>query len=203
MKKLIFIDTETTGLDPVKNSLWQIGIVYRNESGQVYSLNFKCKPLNMENITDEALQVCNTSREELEKLPDPKEVKNQFIEFLLSCINGGEKLTWVGYNSRFDQGFIDVFLKHFDPQDSIWNYFYRHHVDMLEYVRLLKSMELFNPETLKLGSLYQMFGIDETTAHDAVQDSYVTYLTYQWAEDIIKKGFIYNQKLLEGNNGNQ
>lgn len=188
MKKLLVIDTETTGLDPVRNSLWQLAGYYRNKDGQLYTLNLKCSPLDWENITDEALAVCHTSREELAKLPPAKALYDTFRNFLLQETADGEKIIWCGYNCRFDQGFVESFFKHFDPTDSIYRFFDRHHVDMLDYMRILRSMEVINAPSLRLETAYKMFGLGTETAHDALEDAKVTYMLYQWATDILAKG---------------
>lgn len=183
MKKILVVDTETTGFDPNKNCLWQIGCYYRNEFGQLFSLNLKCKPYGDVDIEDEALKVAHMTRDELFSLPDPNEVYQQFRNFLIS-ISAGEKPIWVGYNSRFDLNFVEAFMKHFDPKESIWNYFDRHFVDMLETTKFMKAIGVFNPENLKLGRVYEMFGMDTDTAHDALQDTKVTYMLFQYAEQI-------------------
>lgn len=188
MKKLLIIDTETTGLDPTKNSLWQIGAYYRNKKGQVYTLNLKCNPLDWENITDEALTVCHTSKLLLSKLPPARDLYNTFRNFLIQETSDGEKLTWVGYNCRFDQAFVQAFFLHFDINDSIWNFFDRHYVDMLDYMRMLRSLEIVNTPSLKLETAYKMFGLGIDTVHDGCEDAKVTYMLYQWAEETIKKG---------------
>lgn len=188
MKKLLVIDTETTGLDPKKNSLWQIGAYYRNKAGQIYTLNLKCNPLDWENITDEALTVCHTSKLALSKLPPAQDLYNTFRNFLIQETSDGEKLTWVGYNCEFDQAFIQSFFHHFDSNDSIWNFFDRHYVDMLDYMRMLWSLEIVNTPSLKLETAYKMFGLGIDTAHDGCEDAKVTYMLYQWMEETIKKG---------------
>jgi hypothetical protein len=63
---------------------------------------------------------------------------------------------------------------------------------MYEYMKLLKSSRLFESESLRLEVAYKLFGISEDTAHDACQDSYVTYLLYQWATDVSRKGMQAN-----------
>lgn len=194
MKKILFIDTETTGLDPVKNSLWQLAAYYRNAKGELFTLNLKCKPLDMENISDEALRVCHTTKEALAALPEAKELYTTFRDFLVQETRDGEKIIWAGYNYRFDQAFVEALFKHFDPRDYIRNFFDRHSVDMLDYMRLLRSMEIVNAPSLKLETAYKMFGIGTETAHDALEDAKVAYMIYQWATSTITKGLNSDRK---------
>lgn len=188
MRKILCIDTETTGLDANKNSLWQIGAYYRNKNGQVFTIDLKCCPLDVVNITQEALNVCNKTKEELLSLPPANTVYESFRNFLVQETLDGEKITWCGYNCRFDQGFMESFFKTFDPQDSIWKFFDRHHVDMLEFMRMLRATEITKASSLKLGTVYEMFGINPDTAHDALEDARVTFMAYQWMESVLMKG---------------
>lgn len=194
MKKILFIDTETTGLNPIKNSLWQLAAYYRNSKGELLTLNLKCKPLDMENISDEALQVCHTTKEALAALPETKELYTTFRDFLIQETRDGEKIIWAGYNYRFDQAFVESLFKHFDRKDSIWNFFDRHSVDMLDYMRLLRSMEVVNAPSLKLETAYKMFGVGTEAIHDALEDAKVAYMIYQWATSTITKGLNNDRK---------
>ena len=195
MKKIFVIDTETTGLDPNKNSLWQLAGYYRNAQGKLFTLDLKCNPLDWENITDEALRVCRTSKEELAKHPPAQQLYMTFRNFLLQEISDGEKITWCGYNSKFDLAFVESFFKYFDPSDSIYRFFDRGStVDMLEYMRLLRSIGFINTPTLKLEEVYKMFGYGTETAHDALEDAKLTYLLYQWAENTIINGLNHDRK---------
>ena len=186
MKKILVIDTETTGFDPTQHCLWQIGCYYRNESGILYSLDLKCKPYNIETITDAALEIAHITKEELMALPDPQEVFQYFRNFLIS-ISCGEKPIWVGYNAKFDINFVEAFIKHFDSQDSIWKYVDKHYVDMLEFTKMLNAIGKWSAENQKLGRIYELFRIDADTAHDALQDTKVTYMWFQYAEQILLK----------------
>ena len=184
---LFIIDTETTGLDPDKHCIWQIGCYYVDDQENVFSLNYKCRPYNMDTISPQIYEICSVTKEELESYPDPKEVYHQFRNFLLSKM-GTEKLTWCGYNCQFDLNMMDAFFKHFDPEDSIYKFFHHHCVDMYAYMKILKSMKVINAPSLKLETAYKMFGIAEDTAHDALQDVRVTYMLYKWAQNTILKG---------------
>ena len=188
MKKIFIIDTETTGLDPNKNSIWQIAGYYRNAQGQLFTIDLKCNPLDWTNITDEALKVCHTTKEELAKLPPAREIYNVFRSFLLKESSDGEKIIWGGYNCKFDQSFMQAFFKHFDSHDSIFHFFDKHAVDMLEYAKALKAIGILNADTLKLETIYKMFQQGTETAHDALEDARVTYMFYQWMENTIMKG---------------
>lgn len=188
MQKLFIIDTETTGLDPSIHSVWQLAGYYRNSQGNWFSLNLKCCPLRLELVTEEALTVCHTTKEELSSYMPAKDLYEQFRNFLVRETIDGDKITWIGYNSKFDIQFVEKLFKDFDPNDSIFKFFSRQTVDMYEFMKILKSMELINTPSLKLEEAYKMFGIGTETAHDALQDVMVTSMLYQWAEGIMRKG---------------
>jgi DNA polymerase III alpha subunit (gram-positive type) len=182
MKKLLIIDTETTGLDPNVNHIWQIAAYYRNSKGEWSTINLKCCPCSLENVTNEALQVCRTSIEELTSFPDAKSVYNQFRNFLIQETSDGEKLVWVGYNCKFDMSFMESFFKYFDQQDSIYRFFSRHHVDMLDFSRLLYTAGVLDSPSLRLETIYKLFGQGTETAHDALEDARITTMYYNWIE---------------------
>ena len=190
MKKLLIIDTETTGLDPNVNHIWQIAAQYRNAKGEWSFINLKCCPYSLDNITEEALKVCRTSLDELKSLPDSKTVYNQFRNFLIQETSDGEKLVWVGYNCKFDMNFMEAFFKNFDQQDSIYRFFSRHHVDMLDFSRLLYTAGVLESPSLKLETIYRLFGYGTETAHDALEDAKVTALYYTWIESHLQSTIV-------------
>lgn len=187
MRKIFVVDTETTGLEVGKHSIWQLAGYYRDELGNLSSVNFKCCPLHLENTTEEALKVSRMTKELLKILPPAKSMYYELVNFFLK-ISQGEKPLWIGYNCKFDIGMVDCFLKEFDGQDSVRKYFDPYHIDMYEYMKLLRSINFVNPENLKLEQVYRMFGVGTETCHDALQDAEVTYRLYTWAEQTLQKG---------------
>ena len=78
--KIIFIDTETTGLNSQKHDIIQLAGLVVEDGKVIDSFNYKCQPVNWTDISPQALQVNNTTYEQLHSYETPKE---SFVKFLV------------------------------------------------------------------------------------------------------------------------
>lgn len=193
MRPILVIDTETTGLDPEVNDIWQIAAYYRDANERVFTIDLKCRPDDMNSVHPQMLEVCHVTKEQLESFPPSQQVYQQFRNFLLGIQPFGSKLIWVGYNTQFDMTFMQKFFKVHDQGDSIYNFFDKRAIDLLPFLQMLRSIDIINPTNLKLETVYWMFGQGTETAHNALEDARVTYMFYLWIEDLLKKGLRHEQ----------
>lgn len=56
MSRIVFVDTETTGLDPLLHEVWEIALIERREDGD-YPTHLFVKPQHLETADANALQV--------------------------------------------------------------------------------------------------------------------------------------------------
>jgi DNA polymerase-3 subunit epsilon len=111
--KILYIDVETTGLDPVKNGIHQIaGIVEINQQ-VLEEFNFNVKPYPKDKIEDDALAVSNTSRNDLKGYYETEEVINMVAVIIHNYFNVNDKFILCGHNINFDFNFVDNWYKKF------------------------------------------------------------------------------------------
>lgn len=170
--KFMFLDVETTGLDPEKCSVFQIaGIIVEN--GIEEEFNFKLRPYRGESISDTAREKTGMTDEILQTFPDPSEVYNSFMNLLQKYKIGStfnDKAFFIGYNSDFDMRFMRSFFEYMGNK----NFGYFFHWPDLDVCRLLAFQLVARRSAIrsfKLTDIYKfVFGHSFENAHDAMAD---------------------------------
>lgn len=118
--KLLFLDLETTGTDPVKNGIVQIsGAVQIREDMNIVrgeTFNFNLKPFPTDVIEDEALEVTGLTRDDVLNNPerlDPMVAQKQFVKMLCKYVDKfkkTDKFFIVGFATTFDDNFLRAFF---------------------------------------------------------------------------------------------
>lgn len=175
--KYIFLDTETTGTDPVKNGIIQLsGIVVVDQNGDKKEEPFdlKMQPFPADEIDDRALQVSGTTREELATRMLCFDGHKKFCALLGRHINKfdtTDKAWMVGYNVHFDDDMLrSWFQKAGDKYFGSW--FWWPPID----VAVIAALKLWDSRAempdFKQGTVARALGIevDETRLHDALYD---------------------------------
>ena len=182
--KILWIDVETTGLNPYKHAIVQFGGIVEIDKMVKERFNLTCNPGDRE-ITDRALEVNGLTREEIHGYRDPEIVKNELLEIFgryVKNINTRDKFIIGGYNVAFDLKFIDAFFKSFNEK-YLFSYIRSTAVDpmhMLAYMEYENMMpEIKNMEKRKLSDLAKLFDVDMPKEHDAACDIDVTRKIYK------------------------
>ena len=169
--KLLFLDTETTGLDPDKNAVIQIAGVVEINGEVKEEFNFKCKPLEDDEVELQALDVQKLTVEELELYPESKPVYEQFSKMLDSYVdryNKADKFYMVGQNTKFDYDFLNSwFKKHGDR--FLYSRINYHLIDIMQMSAMFKLAGLMEIPNLKLETIAKYFKIP-LDAHKAEND---------------------------------
>lgn len=174
MNKIIFIDTETGGVNPEKAALIQLSGIIRIDKKDVEKFNFYIKPFENSEVTEKALEVQGRTLEELktEKYIEEKEVYKQFVSLLDKYIDKydrTDKFVVAGYNVRFDVDILKAFFQR-HGNNFLFSYLDSSMLDPLYSIRLLQIAEVLPVlENNKLETWCKYFGI-ELKAHDSLED---------------------------------
>ena len=172
MKKTLFFDVETTGLDPVKNSIIQISGIIDIDGVIAEEFNYFCAPDKDAEISTEALKVIGKTKEELLSYPLPDVMYSQFLTLIEKHVDKydkSDKFYPAGYNVRFDLDFIQSFFKKRGNQFGTGSYQNWRVVDVLSIAHYLNYTGKLDLENYKLATVCKHFGI-EIKAHDAMSD---------------------------------
>jgi len=179
--KVLWFDTETTGLDSVKNDIIQIaGIVEIN--GEVKEeFNIKCQPFSYDNISSDALDVHGITIDEIKKFQTSIDGKRQFVSILDKYVNKFDKMdkfTPAGQNVKFDVGFLrDWFIKNGERYGS-GSYHNYHMIDTACLARIMTFEGVIETDNHKLETLAKRYNI-KIDAHNALSDIQATRNVYK------------------------
>jgi DNA polymerase III subunit epsilon len=175
--KLCFIDCETTGTNPSRHGVIQIGGIISQEAGgaltELEEFSFNVAPYPADQIEEEALGVTGLTREQVKAFPPPGEVHPALLKVFGGHCNKfdkKDKMLFIGYNAQFDYNFLRKwFDKGGDKYFGSW--FWNPPVDVmtLAMVRLAGS----RPEMpdFKLTTVAGALGIPTGNAHTPLADA--------------------------------
>ncbi len=192
MNKILFIDTETGGLDKDKHSLLTIGMCVYN-GGRVTDRFYVDLKQDTYHVTVGALKVNNIK---LEDLKTPYDVAiRQIISFIQRNF-GNEKVVLGGHNLRFDLGFLTKFwkeatqtLSEYDRDRYSFNKIFDYHfVDTMCLCIALKDAGILNAKNVRLQTLSEYLGVEVGEFHNSLEDATATAMCYSKMIEKIKGG---------------
>ena len=195
--KKIYIDTETTGTDPERHGIIQLaGIVEINET-KMQSFDYKIRPFPNDVLNEKALEVTGHTLEDMELIKtsglcktrtayyeSPSLVYLSFKSLLASYVdkfNKRDKFHIIGYNSRFDDGFLRAwFKKNDDSPYAYGSYFWWPAIDVSNIAAEIYMENRKEFENFKLATVAAVSGItiDKGRTHDALYDVEITKELY-------------------------
>ena len=191
MNKIIFIDTETGGVNTEKSALIQLSGIIRVDKKDVETFNFFIKPFENSEVNEKALEVQGRTLEELkaEKYVEEKEVYKQFVNLLDKYVDKydrTDKFIVAGYNVRFDIDMLKAFFQR-HGNNFLFSYLDSSMLDPLYSIRLLQVSGILPVlENNKLETWCKHFGI-ELKAHDSLEDVKATKKIIGKLIELIKK----------------
>lgn len=169
--KLLMLDTETTGLDPLKNGVIQIAGIIDIDGEVKEEFNFRVRPFKGDIIDLRALEVNGVSRADLEGFDAPEAVYERLRGILTRYVdrfNRKDKFYAVGQNIGFDIGFLREFFR--KNKDIYFGSFVHYQmVDLIPISVLMKLAGRVKLDNFKLATVMQALGESEQT-HDALHD---------------------------------
>jgi DNA polymerase III subunit epsilon len=186
-EKIIYLDTETTGLDSKLCDIWQIGAIIERYGEVVDKQNFFMAPHKKARIEVGALKLQNKTKKDLYALPDRvKQFKalKKMLNNYVSPYDQNDKFLIVGYNVQFDIQFLRQFWLSFG--DKYYNsYFLVPSIDVMGLAGLYSVKYGIPFANFKLQTVCDFFGV-RIEAHDAMSDIEATMILYKILLQTIK-----------------
>jgi DNA polymerase-3 subunit epsilon len=176
LNKILFVDTETTGLISDFHGIHQIAGILVIDKKIVSEFDYKFKPINTEQVDDKALEVSGLSWSDLESRDlssrDAYLEFNALITKHVDKYNKNDKCIIAGYNCNFDAGFMNDWYKKHGNKYFFGLFHGGAYLDGLNLALLAElkaGKKIFAPDR-KLGTVGKHMGVDLQGAHDALND---------------------------------
>jgi ribonuclease T len=174
--KKVFLDVETTGIDPEHNNIFQLsGIVTDSDLNVLESFDYRFRPVSLDHVQPDALEKTGMTLDDLRSFPTSAyDAYTSFIEVLSRHCNRydkADKLHLVAYNAKFDADFLRAFFaKNDDSYFGSW--FWNPPICVMQAAAWMTMRVRGALPNFKLSTLCQCaeLGWDETRAHDAQYD---------------------------------
>lgn len=170
-RDLIFVDIETTGLNPTLHEFLEIGAVRVDRKALVSKDTFeiKVKPLHLEQADKESLDLTQYSDEKWQNAVSLEEAITRFNDF-------SEDGILAGWNISFDWGFLAKAFYTLKIEEK----FDYHRIDIMslgyEIVTRDRSIEAGG---LGLRKFAKYFSIDFPEIHSALSDARLAFEVYK------------------------
>lgn len=171
MKKAIYLDTETTGLNSWKNDIIQIAFLIEIDGIIKEEYESKVAPFNFENVDEEALKINGYTVADLKTFPRPQDIYKEITDLMGKYCNKfdkGDKFSPAGYNVRFDVDFIKNFFKK-NGDNYYGSWFNWKLIDPMYTLYEMDYSEDIGLRDYKLSTVCEHFKIN-IKAHDALSD---------------------------------
>ncbi len=176
--KLIFVDVETTGTDPVKHGLVQLAGQMFVNGKMVERFNIQSAPMPGDKIDDEALKVNGLTPLDLSMFQPARAAYMSFQPLLAKhCdkYNRADKFHFIGYNADFDADHVrSWFEKNGDVYFGSFFWWPVLDVSKLAGMRLMGKRHHLPNFKLMTVAKYCGIPVDENLAHNAMYDIDIT-----------------------------
>ena len=172
---LLYIDTETTGLDTATCSIWQLsGYISDTATGVSDSFDYKMRPYRNEIISKEAAAKTGATQEELDSYPSQSEVFSNFTALLSKYVDledWNQRVIPVGYNISFDLDFLRSWFAFNNSATLFSRNIYFPGIDVMYLAAYCLLGERSKMRNFQLSTVYEkLTGKSLENAHNAMAD---------------------------------
>ncbi len=183
MSKLLFFDSETTGLDYRNNCMIELGYIIDIGNKTVEEGDMLIKPHPKAKIEPTALSKNGHKMEEITGYPDQAEVFKNFLAMLDQYVDRydrTDKFHLVGYNNRaFDDKFLRMWFN-LNDNKFFGSYFWSDSIDVMSLASHMLIPVRAGMPSFKLHRVAKTLGlrVDDASLHGAVYDAGLTREIY-------------------------
>lgn len=174
--KILYFDTETTGIDPKVHEITQFAAIVEVDGVVKEEVNFRCQPTNWEAIDPKAIETTGISIETLKTYQKPEfmmiEMKKLFDRHI-DKYDKADKFYPAGHNVGFDLEFLQAFWKKYADAYGTGSYQNWRSLDSRVFANFLIAKNKINVPDVKLSTLCNALNIP-IQAHDALSDIHAT-----------------------------
>jgi DNA polymerase III alpha subunit (gram-positive type) len=180
MKKVLWFDTETTGLCAVKNDIIQIAGEILIDDVAVEEFDIRCQPTSYEHVHPKALECNGMTLEQIRTFQTSGDGCKEFLAILEKYIDPEDpqncaRFIPAGQNIPYDiKMLVGWFDKNTNPKEDVAHYLTPEVID----TKVIAKNSPIEFENHKLETLAAHFGI-KYNAHDALADIQTTRKIYQ------------------------
>ena len=172
---LLYIDTETTGLDTATCSIWQLsGYISDTATGVSDSFDYKMRPYRNEIISKEAAAKTGATQEELDSYPSQSEMFSNFTALLSKYVDledWNQRVIPVGYNISFDLDFLRSWFAFNNSATLFSRNIYFPGIDVMYLAAYYLLGERSKMRNFQLSTVYEkLTGKSLANAHNAMAD---------------------------------
>jgi len=181
--KVIWLDTETTGLDPVRHDIWQLAYILVDGGKEVYRNLLECRPWAPWNADPKALEVGITkdgrkisevATQNYTGFMHPMHAAERFtydLSRLIDKYNKHDKAAIGGWNVTFDLNMLSWWYKKYDNKYGLGSYTDYTILDGASMARQMRHLGYLPLENTKLVTVCAYYDITIDIAHNAMSDT--------------------------------
>ena len=180
--KILWLDTETTGLDTVKHDVIEIACLIDIDGAEKERFHSLVRPFNPENASLDALAIHGHGMEEIKAFPEHGLVHKKLTDWMgrwVDKYDKEDKFFPAGQNVRFDVDMLKSFFwKSGDKYFGSW--FGYHGIDLASvaaFFHLAGRIDLKDKDgkvSAKLESIARAVGLKQKEPHNAMDDVLLT-----------------------------
>lgn len=186
---LYILDTETTGLDPIKNDVIELSILRLYDNQQK---TWCIKPINVDNIDTTALRINGHKLEDIthqtkygkETYFDPNVVIVEIENWLAFDNSTTANRVMVAQNTAFDKSMLEQLWTKCNSIDSFP--FGRRYLDTMQIEFFLNLCENKMLEGYSLSNIIKKYGIKNDKSHTAASDTLATKQVFEKQVEFFK-----------------
>ena len=182
--RLLFIDTETGGLNPEKHSLLSVGMVVWENMEIIDSQELLIND-GILNVTEEALSINKIDLEKhRQSAISPLQAIQEIFQFINKYFPSEEKITLAGHNVHFDISFLRIFFSGNNRNFS--KYFSHRIIDTSSILYYLYLTGHIKQKAISSDEAFELFDIKAEGRHSALGDAIATAQLFSRLISLIK-----------------